>query len=136
MELKPMYGSENAVCWFAMDYAEDEYKLEHLAVRFKTADIKKDFQEKFEACQKELKDNPPPKTNEEVNWIKKHIEHENKNKNIHPKKKEFQLRTVKTSPPTLLKGIKRVDQIDRKERWKCVPKFKILSSQAFYFISP
>lgn len=67
MELKPMYGSENAVCWFAMDYAEDEYKLEHLAVRFKTADIKKDFQEKFEACQKELKDNPPPKTNEEVN---------------------------------------------------------------------
>ena len=61
MQLKPMTGSETAVCWFAMDYAEDESKLEHLAVRFKTADTKNDFQEKFEMCQKELEKNPPGK---------------------------------------------------------------------------
>lgn len=66
MQLKPMAGSETAVCWFAMDYAEDEAKLEHLAVRFKTADTKNDFKEKFEMCQKELEKNPPKKDSSPV----------------------------------------------------------------------
>ena len=59
MELKPMYGSETAVCWFAMDYAEDEAKMEHLAVRFKLMETKDEFQKIFEQCQKDLDAAPP-----------------------------------------------------------------------------
>merc|ERR1711983_552163 len=50
MELKPMFSSETAVCYFAMDFADEEAKMEHMAVKFKA---------KFEECQKQL-DNPPP----------------------------------------------------------------------------
>ena len=59
MELKPMTGSETAVCWFAMDYAEDEAKMEHLAVRFKHVETKDEFQKIFEQCQKDLDAAPP-----------------------------------------------------------------------------
>ncbi len=57
MELKPMQTSETAVCWFAMDYADEEAKLEHLAVKFKLADTMKDFKKVFEECQEKLKNN-------------------------------------------------------------------------------
>ena len=34
-----------------MDYAEEEAKMEHLAVRFKTAETKNEFKKVFEECQ-------------------------------------------------------------------------------------
>merc|ERR1712029_1318946 len=55
MELKPLSSSETALCWYAMDYAEEEAKMEHLAVRFKTADTKNEFQKVFEECQAKLR---------------------------------------------------------------------------------
>lgn len=58
MELKPMMSSETAVCWFAMDYAEDEGKVEQFAVRFKHAETKDQFKAKFEECQAELRKAP------------------------------------------------------------------------------
>lgn len=57
MELRPVYGSENAVCWFAVDYADEQGKFEHLAVRFRSVVIKNVFQDEFLACQAKLKDN-------------------------------------------------------------------------------
>ncbi len=59
MELKPMSTSETAVTWFAMDYADDEAKLENLAVRFKLAETLNDFKKVFEDCQEQLKKKPP-----------------------------------------------------------------------------
>ena len=59
MELKPMFGSETAVCWFAMDYADEEAKMENLAVRFKLEETKNDFQKVFEECQESLKKKGP-----------------------------------------------------------------------------
>ena len=59
MELKPMFSSETAVCYFAMDFADEEAKMEHMAVKFKHKETKDDFKAKFEECQKQL-DNPPP----------------------------------------------------------------------------
>jgi len=69
MELKPMAGSDNAVCWFAMDFAEDESKLEHLAARFKLTETKDEFKKKFEECQAILKagGSASPAKKEEVN---------------------------------------------------------------------
>ena len=57
MALRPIYGSVNAVCWFAMDYADGHAKLEYLAVRFRSVVIKNVFQDEFMACQAKLKDN-------------------------------------------------------------------------------
>jgi hypothetical protein len=54
MELKPMPGSDNALCWFAQDFSEGELRVEHLAARFKTSEPKNDFKAKFEECQKRL----------------------------------------------------------------------------------
>lgn len=75
MELKPMFGSETAVCWFAMDYAEDEAKMEHLAVRFKEVATKNDFEAKFKQCQKDLDKQPssPPKNKNETNTEKEEV---------------------------------------------------------------
>jgi len=67
MELKPLSSSETALCWYAMDYAEDEAKMEHLAVRFKTAETKNEFKKIFEECQAKLRergtDGSPSKDN-------------------------------------------------------------------------
>merc|ERR1712029_181969 len=59
MELKPLSSSETALCWYAMDYAEDEAKMEHLAVRFKTAETKNEFKKIFEECQAKLREKGP-----------------------------------------------------------------------------
>ena len=75
MELKPlassetawwyaMASSETAWCWYAMDFSEGheaEGSLEHLAVRFKTADTAQEFKKVFEECQagKTTTDQPP-----------------------------------------------------------------------------
>ena len=59
MELKPMFSSDTAVCYFAMDFADEEAKMEHMAVKFKHKETKDDFKAKFEECQKQL-DNPSP----------------------------------------------------------------------------
>merc|ERR1711992_305084 len=60
MELKPMFSSETAVCYFAMDFADEEAKMEHLAVKFKLKETKDDFKAKFEECQRSLKGGDPP----------------------------------------------------------------------------
>lgn len=54
MDLKPMFGSETAVCWFAMDYADEEPKVEHLAVKFKLEETKNEFKKKFEECRAQV----------------------------------------------------------------------------------
>merc|ERR1711973_1016853 len=59
MELKPLSSSETALCWYAMDYAEEEAKMEHLAVRFKTAETKNEFKKVFEECQAKLREKGP-----------------------------------------------------------------------------
>ncbi len=58
MELKPMFGTETALCWFAMDHADEEAKLENLAVRFKLEETKNDFRKVFEECQEALRTAP------------------------------------------------------------------------------
>ncbi len=35
MALKPLNTSEKSWCWYALDYAENEPKNEHFAVKFK-----------------------------------------------------------------------------------------------------
>ncbi len=60
MELKPMMTTETAVTWFAMDYADEEPKLENLAVRFKLVDTLNDFKKVFEDCQAQLRNKSTP----------------------------------------------------------------------------
>lgn len=54
MRLTPMSNSDTAVCWFAMDYAEEEAAEEQFAAKFKNSDVLKTFREKFESLQKQL----------------------------------------------------------------------------------
>merc|ERR1719232_1652268 len=55
-----MFGSDTAVCYFAQDFADEEQKTEHLAVKFKLKETKDDFKAKFEECQRSLKGGDPP----------------------------------------------------------------------------
>ncbi|ESO06132.1 hypothetical protein HELRODRAFT_64615, partial [Helobdella robusta] len=54
IKLKPMQTSEKAWCWFANDFSDGEVKMEHFAIRFKTADVAREFKEVVENCQKGL----------------------------------------------------------------------------------
>lgn len=55
MKLEPMFGSETAVTWFAMDHADEEPKMEKLAVKFKYEETKDEFKKVFEECQAKLR---------------------------------------------------------------------------------
>ncbi len=50
--------SNTAVCYYAMDFAEETLKLEHLAVRFKLEETLREFKEVFQRCQEELRAKP------------------------------------------------------------------------------
>lgn len=54
MRLVPMNNSETAVCWFAMDFAEEEAAEEQFAARFKSVELVKAFRDKFESLQQQL----------------------------------------------------------------------------------
>ncbi|KAK8724994.1 hypothetical protein OTU49_011020 [Cherax quadricarinatus] len=56
LELRPLQTSETAWCWYATDYSDSlEGSSEHLAVRFKTTELAKEFKSKFEECQEKLR---------------------------------------------------------------------------------
>ena len=54
MRLTPMNNSDTAVCWFAMDYAEEEPVEEQFAAKFKTPELVQAFRQKFESLQQLL----------------------------------------------------------------------------------
>ncbi|XP_072180133.1 E3 SUMO-protein ligase RanBP2-like [Diadema setosum] len=62
MELKPMMASETAWVWTANDFAEEECRLEQLAVKFKYADMARQFKEKFTKAQDLITDKKPKAT--------------------------------------------------------------------------
>lgn len=51
-----LFRSTTALCYYAMDFAEEELKLEHLAVRFKLEETVAEFKKVFEQCQKEVQE--------------------------------------------------------------------------------
>ncbi|XP_047533954.1 E3 SUMO-protein ligase RanBP2 [Vanessa atalanta] len=53
MEIKPMKNEAKAYFWVANDFAEETVILEKFCIRFKTADIAKDFFEAFESARKD-----------------------------------------------------------------------------------
>eukprot|EP00096_Caligus_rogercresseyi_P009702 TRINITY_DN3341_c0_g1_i2.p1 TRINITY_DN3341_c0_g1~~TRINITY_DN3341_c0_g1_i2.p1 ORF type:complete len:1855 (+),score=585.20 TRINITY_DN3341_c0_g1_i2:261-5825(+) len=55
MSLSPLATSTTALCWFAMDFSEEESKLEQLAVKFKEEAKRNEFKNVFEKCQEKLK---------------------------------------------------------------------------------
>ncbi|PFX33905.1 E3 SUMO-protein ligase RanBP2 [Stylophora pistillata] len=56
MKLQPNAGSNRSWVWSTMaDFSEGECRAEQLAVRFKSEETAKQFKEKFEECQKMLK---------------------------------------------------------------------------------
>merc|ERR1719394_859117 len=62
IKLEPMARTEGkAWTWFAMDFAEEEAKVENLAVRFKNAEIADKFKTAFEKCKENAKDKDTPK---------------------------------------------------------------------------
>ncbi|XP_067669536.1 RANBP2-like and GRIP domain-containing protein 8 isoform X2 [Haliotis asinina] len=56
MKLTPMTSSDRAWCWSAMDFAEEEMKMEKLAIKFKTPELACQFKECFEKSQNMLED--------------------------------------------------------------------------------
>ncbi|XP_029460448.1 E3 SUMO-protein ligase RanBP2-like [Rhinatrema bivittatum] len=54
MEIKPLNSSNNALSWFATDFADGEAKIEQLAVKFKTEELMDSFKRKFEECKENL----------------------------------------------------------------------------------
>ncbi|XP_046559569.1 E3 SUMO-protein ligase RanBP2-like isoform X2 [Haliotis rubra] len=58
MKLTPMTSSDRAWCWSAMDFAEEEMKMEKLAIKFKTPELACQFKECFEKYQNMLEDSP------------------------------------------------------------------------------
>ena len=66
MKLQPNAGSEKSWVWSTMaDLSEQECRAERLAAKFKSADIAKQFKEKFEECQEMLTNQTPVKPQEE-----------------------------------------------------------------------
>lgn len=53
MEIKPMKNETKAYIWFANDFAEESVVFERFCIRFKTADIAKQFYETFEKARQE-----------------------------------------------------------------------------------
>ncbi|XP_071511872.1 E3 SUMO-protein ligase RanBP2-like [Diadema antillarum] len=66
MELKPMMASETAWVWTANDFAEEEPKLEQLAVKFKHADTARQFKEMFTKAQEMIADKEPEASNQDA----------------------------------------------------------------------
>lgn len=60
LSFKPLATSETSYCWVAEDFAENEAKVEQFAVKFKSIDLARQFIEKIEECQEELRNMPPP----------------------------------------------------------------------------
>lgn len=54
MKFAPMANSETSVCWFARDFADEEFADEQFAVKFKNKDILKVFTDKIEELQKSI----------------------------------------------------------------------------------
>ena len=54
------YSSTTALCYYAMDFADEELHLEHLAVRFKLEETRDEFKKIFEQCQEELRKKGTP----------------------------------------------------------------------------
>uniref|UniRef100_A0A0K2VK57 Nuclear pore complex protein Nup153 n=1 Tax=Lepeophtheirus salmonis TaxID=72036 RepID=A0A0K2VK57_LEPSM len=54
MVLKPLITSETALCWFAMDYSDEESKFEQFAVKFKEVATRNKFKSVFENSQEKL----------------------------------------------------------------------------------
>ena len=50
MKLLPLSSSNNAWCWLAPDYSEEEMKHEHLAAKFKNDEVANEFKSVFEKC--------------------------------------------------------------------------------------
>ncbi|CAH0722701.1 unnamed protein product, partial [Brenthis ino] len=57
MEINPMKNESKAYFWVANDFAEETVILEKFCIRFKTADIAKEFYEAFEKARKEASQN-------------------------------------------------------------------------------
>lgn len=55
MEIKPMKNETKAYFWVANDFAEETLVIEKFSIRFKTADIAKDFYDAFEKARQETK---------------------------------------------------------------------------------
>ena len=61
MSLKSsFFSSTTTLCYYAMDFADEELKLEHLAVRFKCEETLNQFKDVFEKCQRKLLKNNRP----------------------------------------------------------------------------
>ncbi|XP_077987463.1 E3 SUMO-protein ligase RanBP2-like [Glandiceps talaboti] len=54
MKLEPNATSDRSWVWTAMDFSEEERKLEMLAIKFKTPEQANEFKAKFEECQQML----------------------------------------------------------------------------------
>lgn len=65
MQLKPNAGSDKSWVWNAIDYADEEPKPEHLAIRFKTVDEASHFKTKFEEAQKIVIQSPEKNVQQE-----------------------------------------------------------------------
>ena len=53
-------SSTTAVCYYAMDFAEETLKLEHLAVRFKLEESVQEFKRVFEQCKADIEEKGSP----------------------------------------------------------------------------
>ncbi|XP_038673803.1 E3 SUMO-protein ligase RanBP2 isoform X3 [Scyliorhinus canicula] len=52
LKIEPMKGTEKAFIWSVMDFADDEAKMEQLAVRFKQQEVANSFRDLFEEAKK------------------------------------------------------------------------------------
>ena len=51
IKLEPSFGSDQAWTWIAIDFADDEEKVEKFAAKFKTSEIAQEFKDQFQECQ-------------------------------------------------------------------------------------
>ncbi|XP_048481602.1 E3 SUMO-protein ligase RanBP2 [Plutella xylostella] len=65
LDIQPMKNEAKAYFWAANDFADESLVFEKFCVRFKTAEIAKQFYEAFEKARKEAKSAPTPTKKEE-----------------------------------------------------------------------
>ncbi|CAK1548449.1 unnamed protein product [Leptosia nina] len=75
IEIKPMKNEEKAYFWVANDFAEEKLQLEKFCIRFKTADIAKEFFDTFEKARLESNviDDIPTEKNKTTNTFNSSI---------------------------------------------------------------
>ncbi|KFD57538.1 hypothetical protein M513_01641 [Trichuris suis] len=111
MQLKPMANRQNAYCWIANDYSNDELVTALFAARFRNEQAASNFKETFEKCIAEVKlQDEAAKHEQDVKPPSAQSVSEQKEEEKETKSTESKAPPGKESPPTAASSLSKGEQ--------------------------